>query len=481
MPNKVVLEYTAEGDKLISESNRVKSSLGDVEEKSKKTGSGMSTAFKVAAAGIAAAGIGGLLKGMFDEAKEAQQVSASTAQGIKTMGAEAWTSADKIGDLSTAISNKIGVDDEAIQSSANLLLTFGNVRNEAGAMNNVFDRSVAAAQDLSAKGFGSADAAAKMLGKALNDPLKGMTALAKAGVTFSQAQKDQIADMIKSGDLLGAQKILLGEVERQVGGTAEATATGADKMAVMWGNFQEQLGTEMMPILEAVLTKLMAFLDWASKHQGIVIAFAAIAAAIWLVNIALDANPIILVISLIAGLVAAFIWLWETSAGFRNFFIGIWQDITSQVGGAINWIKGAWNGMVSFFSNIISAIGRIFSGIGNAISGAFKNSLNWVIGVINHVIDFFNKIVYGINLVNPFDDIPSIPHIPKVHTGGVVPGLPGQERLMMLQGGERITANGQSGGSGGGGGTLRVTGDVKSVLYQVIQLGIRTGALRLES
>lgn len=478
MPNKVVLEYTAAGDKLINETNKVKNSLGDVEEKSKKTGSGMSMAFKGAAAGIAAAGIGGLIKGMFDEAKDAQQVSASTAQGIKTMGAEAWTSADKIGALSTAISNKIGVDDEAIQSSANLLLTFGNVKNQAGAMNDVFDRSVLAAQDLSAKGFGSADAAAKMLGKALNDPLKGMTALAKAGVTFTEGQKEQIANMVKSGDLLGAQKLLLGEVEKQVGGTAEATATGADKMAVMWGNFQEQLGTEMMPILEAVLTKLMAFLDWASQHQGIVIAFAAIAAAIWLVNIALDANPIILVISLIAGLVAAFIWLWETSAGFRNFFIGIWNDITTQVGGAINWIKGAWNGMITFFSNLVNSIGRIFSGIGDAISHGFKNALNWVIGVLNHVVDFFNKIVYGINLVNPFDDIPPIPHIPKVHTGGVVPGLPGQEQLMMLQGGERVTANGQSGG--GGGGTLRVTGDVKSFLYQVIQLGIRTGALRLE-
>lgn len=309
MPNKVVLEYVGDGDKLISESRRVENALQSTDDRAKKTGSSIGSSFKAAAGVIAAVGIGSMLKGMFDEAQEAQKVSASTAQGIKTMGAEAWTSADAIGKLSESISNKIGVDDEAIQSSANLLLTFGNVKNAAGDMNNIFDRSVAAAQDLAAKGFGDADSAAKMLGKALNDPIKGMNALSRAGVTLTQSQQDQIKALVESGDLLGAQKILLGEVEKQVGGTAEATATGADKMRVQWANFQEDLGTKMMPILEAVLGQLSKFLDWASQHQEIVIAIAAITAGIWLLNAALEANPIVLVTSLVLGLVAGLILL----------------------------------------------------------------------------------------------------------------------------------------------------------------------------
>jgi hypothetical protein len=201
--------------------------------------------------------ISGFFGGMIDEAREAQKVSASTAQGIKTIGAESWTSAKAIEELSGKISEQIGVDDELIQQSANLLLTFKNIKNEAGEGGKVFDRAVLAAQDLAAKGFGDAESAAKMLGKALNDPIKGMTALGKAGVTFSEDQKAAIKSLVESGDLLGAQKIILKEVEAQVGGTAEATATAGDKMAVSWKNFQESLGTAVMPTIDGLLNMLM--------------------------------------------------------------------------------------------------------------------------------------------------------------------------------------------------------------------------------
>ena len=94
-----------------------------------------------------------------------------------------------------------------------------------------------------------------MLGKALNDPIKGITALSRAGVTFTQGQKDQIKTLVESGNLLGAQKIIMGELEAQVGGTAEATATAGDKMAATWANFQENLGTAVLPILDGLLTQ----------------------------------------------------------------------------------------------------------------------------------------------------------------------------------------------------------------------------------
>src|ERR1700712_5749455 len=69
-------------------------------------------------------------------------------------------------------------------------------------------------------------------GKALNDPLKGISALSRAGVTFTQSQQDSIKAMVGANDLLGAQKIILGEVEKQVGGTAKATATNGEKASV---------------------------------------------------------------------------------------------------------------------------------------------------------------------------------------------------------------------------------------------------------
>lgn len=89
-----------------------------------------------------------------------------------------------------------------------------------------------------------------MLGKALNDPVKGISALSRAGVTFTAQQKEQIKTLTESGNILGAQKVILGEVEAQVGGVAAAQATAGEKAKVFAGNLKEQLGTAVLPTLD---------------------------------------------------------------------------------------------------------------------------------------------------------------------------------------------------------------------------------------
>src|SRR3954452_4540178 len=151
-------------------------------------------ALAFAAAGAAMAVVLG--KQAIGEFREAQKVGNQTNAVLKSMGATSWTSSKQIGDLANSLSVKAGVDDEAIQSASNLLLTFGQVRNEAGKNNDIFNRATAAAVDLSAAGFGSMDSTAKQLGKALNDPVKGITALNKSGVTFTKKQKDSIKSLV---------------------------------------------------------------------------------------------------------------------------------------------------------------------------------------------------------------------------------------------------------------------------------------------
>jgi hypothetical protein len=231
--------------------------FGFLSSRTKHLAAGMRVSFGAVAGvmgGIAAISV---FKGFISEAEEAKKVSASTAQGIKTIGAGSWTSVKAIEALAKSTSKKIGVDDELIQTSANLLLTFKNIKNAAGANNDIFNRSVVAAQDLAAKGFGSAESAAKMLGKALNDPVKGMTALGRAGVQFSDKQKEVIKKLVESGDILGAQKIIMKEVEDQVGGTAAATVTGTEKMKVAWANFQEWVGKKLLPVIEKIETAIV--------------------------------------------------------------------------------------------------------------------------------------------------------------------------------------------------------------------------------
>ena len=208
--------------------------------------------------GIGAIMAGGAAVGKFTdflgdsitEAREAEKVGKTTAQIIKSTGGAAKVSAKQVADLAGRISEKAGVDDEAIQSGANLLLTFKNVRNEAGKGAAIFDRATQAAADLSAAGFGSINGSSKMLGKALNDPIKGISALGRAGVTFSEDQKKAIKKMVETGDVLGAQKIILGEVESQVGGVAAASASMSDKVKVSWDNLKERIGTALLPALD---------------------------------------------------------------------------------------------------------------------------------------------------------------------------------------------------------------------------------------
>lgn len=227
----------------------------------KRFGNSFGSAFKSvvgpALAVVSTAAVGGFLKDAIGEAREAQKVGALTNNVIKQTGGIAKITSKQVGNLATSISNKTGMDDEAIQSGANLLLTFKAVRNETGKGAKIFDRATQAAADLSAAGFGDLGGASKQLGKALNDPLKGISALGRAGVTFNDQQKAQIKTLVSQNDILGAQKIILGEVESQVGGAAAASSTLGEKASVAFGNFKESIGTALLPVLDDFNRKLV--------------------------------------------------------------------------------------------------------------------------------------------------------------------------------------------------------------------------------
>lgn len=214
-----------------------------------------------------AAGIGAAVGGMFaidkvkdffvtsvDEARESQKVAALTAAVIKSTGGAAQVSAKQIGDLANSISSKTGIDDEAIQSGSNLLLTFRNIKNEAGKGNDIFNQTTKSMVDLAAAMGKDPKSAAIQLGKALNDPVKGSTALARSGIQLSDGQKDLIKKMVASGNTMGAQKVILKELRSEFGGAAAAQATAGEKMSVSWKNLQEQIGTALLPVLDKVET-----------------------------------------------------------------------------------------------------------------------------------------------------------------------------------------------------------------------------------
>ena len=227
---------------------------------------GIAGPIRAAGAAIGGALVAGQLfqfgKDAVAAARESNAIARITEQRIKSTGRAANITAKQVGNLATAISNKTGRDDEAIQSGANLLLTFTGIRNELGKGNDIFNQATGAAVDLAAAmnngevSSSGMKSASIQLGKALNDPVKGITALTRVGVSFDAQTKRQITTLVEQGRTVDAQKIILAELRKEFGGTAEASATAADKLSVQWGNFQETVGNLLIPVLDRLFGML---------------------------------------------------------------------------------------------------------------------------------------------------------------------------------------------------------------------------------
>ena len=189
----------------------------------------------------AVAGLSGafnMLSGSINEARTARKAAAQTVAVMRSMGrTEAPRELEKVINRLERIS---GIDGDNIREMTNVLLTFGNVTGDTLTTANelALDLSVAFGKDL--------QSSAVMVGKALNDPSKGLTALSRIGVQFTAEQQEQIKAMTGVGDVAGAQKIIIAELTRQVGGSAKAQADSIDKTQVAWGNLKEAIGETLM-------------------------------------------------------------------------------------------------------------------------------------------------------------------------------------------------------------------------------------------
>jgi hypothetical protein len=189
----------------------------------------------LALAGAITAGLAGAVKSLID----IERLNAQTQSAIRATGGVANVTLDGIESLSEGLESLTTTERETVQEGANLLLTFKRIRNEAGAGNDIFNQATATALDLSTALGTDMRSASMMLGKALDDPIRGVTALRRAGVALTEQQQDQIKAFVESGDVLQAQKIILAELESQVGGSAEAFAgTTAGKIQ----RFQNDVG-----------------------------------------------------------------------------------------------------------------------------------------------------------------------------------------------------------------------------------------------
>lgn len=235
-----------------------------------KFGKTLAKGAALGAAGGALAGLYSLVKTGLNEVKDASAGQAQLAAGIKSTGGAANVTVEGLNELASSIQDYSGQTDDSIRQTEALLLTFTNIKN-VGA-DRIFDDATKAAADMAARMGGDASGAAIQLGKALNDPVKGVTALTRMGVQFTDAQKEQIKTLMASNDTLGAQKIILGELQTQFGGAAKAAGESLpgkiDRLKRKFEDFSEAIVTKATPAVEGAFDWLLTHSDDIGKAIG---------------------------------------------------------------------------------------------------------------------------------------------------------------------------------------------------------------------
>ena len=231
--------------------NEAKSLAGKVGQgfKSAEAGSfALLGAVAAVGAGVAAFGVSSV-KAYMDAEEAAAQLNAV----IKSTGGAAGLTSQELQKQASALQAVTKFSDEAVMAAQAMLLTFTQLKGDVLKEATVLTLDFAQAMGTDAK------SAALQLGKALNDPSNGLTKLQRAGVTFTDQQKEQIKAMQAAGDTAGAQRTILAELRKEFGGSAEAAGgTFAGKLAILkntFGDLQETVGgfivTALMPLADA--------------------------------------------------------------------------------------------------------------------------------------------------------------------------------------------------------------------------------------
>jgi hypothetical protein len=321
----------------------------------------------LAGAYIGAQGLITVIQGSVREQQESIKVGRQTNAVLKSTKSAAGLSAKAIGDLAQALSEKTAVDDEAIQSAENLLLTFTKIGKDT------FPAATAAVLDLSAATGTSLKGASIQVGKALQDPIRGITALRRVGVNFSADQTEVIKKLVETGKTADAQKLILKELATEFGGSAAAQATPLDKLRVTYQNLLETIGGYLVPILNRGATALMGFVAEVragtglggvlrDNIKGIAIALAGLAAV-------LAAGKITGSLMSISGLLAA-VFSNPVTASIAAVALGM-----AAVGAAFYLAYKRSASLQKLVREIGATVGPIFKSVGDAAKRELPGAL----------------------------------------------------------------------------------------------------------
>lgn len=264
-------------DSLTKGVDKVEGDLKDLGKAAEEAGKGTSK-FETAMGGInkaisalAEAGIiakaADMLIGFFRdsviEAEAAAKAQAQLEAVLRSTGGAAGVTAEQVNTLADSLSQATGVEDDLIIKNSALMLTFTQIGS------SVFPQAIEAALNMSAVMGTDLQSSIIQVGKALNDPIEGVTALKRVGVQLDDNQRDLIATMMEAGDVMGAQAVILAELNKEFGGAAEAVheaGAGFDTWKNSTGNLKEALGSELLPAVKDVTTATSGWIDALTRN-----------------------------------------------------------------------------------------------------------------------------------------------------------------------------------------------------------------------
>ncbi len=438
--------------------SQAKADLENVGTKAKETQGGLksmaqgalATAAGFAGFQLATQAVGFLKDQVVDTVKAAldqQQIMADTVTTLQSMGSASGQTAKSVGDFADSMTQVTKFSDDVIQHGENVMLTFGNIGK------NIFPQATTAAMNLSTKLGTDLQSSVTMVGKALDNPIQGLTALSRVGVSFSEAEKEQIKTMMAHHDVMGAQKVIMSELNKQYGGLAVAagkTTAGALQVASnQFGLLKEKIGSAVLPLLsqlasfvsgtllpalEKIGDTIGGVIAWfnktpaamtAAKIVGIVVAGALVAAFIaWAVAAGVAAVatiaatwPILAIGAAVALVVAGIIlavthwgaimtWIKTAIANAGAFIGGVFSwlgslvhMILTAIGSKFQWVGAIFSWLGTAFHNIGAAIGAIFHWIGGLIHSeivGWQIVFTWIGGVFSRIGSVFHSIISAI-------------------------------------------------------------------------------------
>jgi len=414
--------------KIVGDVADAKKSLQSLDGKIGKFGSSMAGVAKLMGAAFAAKQVFDFGKQAVERAEAMSSAYAAAAKIIDNTGGAANVTADGLKKMNRELAFQTGIDKQLISEASNVLLTFKGVANQVGEGNDVFNRANMLMLDMSSVFGGDVKGAATQLGKALENPIKGVGALAEVGVTFSDAEKEKIKVLQESGDILGAQQIVLAALEGQVGGVAAETADSSAIIGNAWKEVQEIVGNWLLPVLatlatfvtETLLPNFIAGMDWISEKWNMLTSLFSSGTDSNISKFTEWAKEIIEIVKGLVAMVSAIVErfvvvgmaIWEKYGDkISAVFSAVWGVVKIQIDlilgvlrGLIDFITavfsgdwaGAWDAakdiVLSFLEFFAKFPGKIVEYLRSAVGLVGSAALDLGKAIINGIIGFWNKL-----------------------------------------------------------------------------------------